>query len=205
VTPHFRALPLLLTFLTCLWAAPAPFPRERVRASGQLDCIISADPTHEPGEIPAIAVRIINRTRGDVYLVGSLDGSNRRRYPYCYFEVVGPDSAIAQSDCSGCVFMNILEEDDFVKVPAGGTFNPFQVGDHHRICWNNVLSGDMFSREGQYRVRFVYSTLAHDFSEWEGVGPSIDPRTRIKLERLLAQVPKTTVTSNEIVVEVKKK
>ena len=91
-----------------------------------LGCVIRSDPTCVLGSAPKVTVTLINQTNSDVYLVGSLDGSECRwRYPYCYFELTGPDGKL--NDYPGgsrCGYMNALREKDFVKVPSGGKFDP---------------------------------------------------------------------------------
>jgi hypothetical protein len=57
-----------------------------------------------------------------------------------------------------------------------------------------------FQAEGEYRIRFVYSTDNADPKSWLGdVGGNV---TEIQVVKMLANVPKTTASSNEITVKV---
>src|SRR5262245_51981288 len=57
-----------------------------------LACQISGDATCEPGQAPKVNVKLTNRTRREILLVGSLDGSDcKMRYPHAYFEITGPN------------------------------------------------------------------------------------------------------------------
>jgi hypothetical protein len=162
------------------------------------------------GQVPAISVEIANWTESEIYLIGSLDGSDTKwRYPFCYFEVLGPDGKPVQlrlfRDCGN---MNAIREKDFVKVRPGGKFNPYQKIDDLGFFGTSLITPATFQAEGEYRIRFVYSTDRADPKFWVGdvhgnVSEMLNAgTTNENVVKLLAKVPKTTVSSNEITVKV---
>jgi len=161
------------------------------------------------GRAPTISVEIANWTGGEIYLIGSLDGSDLKwRYPFCYFEVIGPDGQPAKNGIARCGNMNTIREKDFVKVPRGGKFNPYQKIDDHGFFGTSLITPATFRAEGEYRIRFVYSTDRAEPKFWLGdvnghMGEMLNAgATNENVVKLLANVPKTTVSSNEITVSV---
>jgi hypothetical protein len=174
-----------------------------------LACTIRCEPTCELGRAPAISVEIANWTDGEIHLVGSLDASDRKwRYPFCYFEVIGPDGKPVQQRLARCGNMNAIREKDFVKVPRGGKFDPYQKIDEGGFFGTSLITPATFATEGEYRIRFIYSTERAEPRFWLGdangdVGEMLNTGgTKEKVVTLLADVPKTTVSSNEITVRV---
>lgn len=92
-----------------------------------LSCTIWCDePTCDLGHVPNIAVMLTNQAKSDIYLVGSLDGSDSEmRYPFCYFEVIGPDGKSAVQGIPRCGNTNMLGEKNFVNVSPGESFFPY--------------------------------------------------------------------------------
>ncbi len=169
------------------------------RPAGPLECFIRATPTCLQGTDPKITVAIFNRTDSDIYLVGSLDGSEgTRRYPHCYFEVTGPDGAPITLRGGACAYMNALREKDFMKVPPGGQFDPYQHIDEYGFFSAHMLSADAFRAAGKYRIRFVYSTRSRFIDSWRG--PTDETHSEIRT--LFEQVPKVEIKSNEIEITV---
>jgi hypothetical protein len=192
------ALPCLAALsLGCLPKDPPP--DEGLTGQAPLSCTVSCDDlTCNLGEVPAIQVRITNDGGEEVYLVGSLDGSDcRMRFPHCYFEITGPDGNPAERQIGRCGNTNPLREQDFVKVLPGGSFDPYQRFDDYGFFGCSQLSPETFREPGDYRVRFVYSTAEPQARPWLG-----DGREAPGLTRLLAKVPRTTVTSNTLTVTV---
>jgi len=149
------------------------------------------------GEVPQISVEIVNRSKNAVYLVGSLDASDCKwRYPHCYYEIIAPDGKSAVRSFSRCGNVNPLREKDFLRVPANGKFDPFQHVDDYGFFSVHVPS-ETFAAEGVYRICFVYST-GKKLEDWVQGKRAADER----LLKLLKQVPKTTIKSNEITVRV---
>ena len=92
-----------------------------------LSCTITGEPVCTLGTTPKLRVEIVNHANHAIFLVGSLDGSEwKMRYPYCFFEVIGPDGKSAIREAIRCGNTNPLLEKEFVTVPGGGTFNPYQ-------------------------------------------------------------------------------
>ena len=168
-----------------------------------LGCVIRSDPTCVLGQPPKITVALINQTTSDVYLVGSLDGSDGKfRYPFCYFEVTGPDGRPAPSLMARlCANMNTLREKDFVKVPPRGRFDPFQDIDDYGFFGPDELSASRFHVAGKYRVRFVYSSSCANIRDWSGDDPNA-VMSNAKIASMFEHVPKVDVKSNEIEINV---
>lgn len=169
----------------------------------EIGCIIRAEPTCKLGESPKVTVELINRGNQAIYLVGSLDASDSKwRYPHCYFEVIGPDGASAVKQYGRCGNMNTLRKEDFFKIPAGGTFDPYQKVDFQGFFSAYQLDSGNFNKPGEYRIRFFYSTNNPDIGEWGGDGGErvgSDP----EIMRMFRLVPKVEVRSEEVRVVVK--
>ena len=200
---------VLLAGLTAVAEDEAEAPAKP--QSPPLSCTIKAPATCELGQVPAISVELRNWTDKDIYLVGSLDASDMRwRYPFCYFEIRDAVGNPVNVRVGRCGNMNAIREKDFVRVPPGGKFDPYQSIDEGGFFGSSQMIPESFASEGEYRIRFVYSTEAPKLETWLGdrnglmleVLPAATPRE--KLLKLLEQVPRTTVSSNEITVKVEK-
>jgi hypothetical protein len=165
--------------------------------SRRLGCVILGEPTCMLGTAPKISVSLINHFGSDIYLVGSLDASDCQwRYPFCYFEVTGPNGKKADPSIGRCGNMNPLREKDFVRLPTGGKFDPYQRIDEEGFFSSIQLSSRTFSSTGKYRIRFVYSTRNGDIRDWRGSAVASDAKILSMFER----VPKVEVKSNEIAI-----
>jgi hypothetical protein len=202
-------------FALCLFVASYPCALSRSDERPQapkappLTCTIRSGHTCELGKAPAIAVEIANWTEGDIYLIGSLDGSDHKwRFPLCYFEVIGPNGKSAVQTVARCGNMNAIRGKDFVKVPRGGKFDPYQKIDDLGFFASSLISPTTFRAEGEYRIRFIYSTDRVEPKYWLGDvnGDTAEmlptEGNNEKVVKLLAKVPKTTISSNEISVKV---
>ena len=166
-----------------------------------LTCTIRGEPTCEAGQSPQIQVALTNRSGRAIYLVGSLDASDCRwRYPHCYFEVTAPVGQ-PPGGIGRCGNTNGLRANDFVKVPPGGTFNPYQRVDDHGFFSAHQLSERHFTTPGEYRIRFVYSTLSDDIKAWDGRGGE-SAASEPQILRMFRLVPKVEVRSEEFLLTV---
>ena len=202
-------LALCLIVASCACALSRSDETPQAPKAPPLTCTIRSQPTCELGQAPTISVEIANWTEGDIYLVGSLDASDLKwRLPLCYFEVIGPDGKCDPPRIARCGNMNAIREKDFVKVPRGGKFDPYQKIDDSGFFGSSQISPATFQTEGEYRIRFVYSTDREDPKYWlgdvHGDAAEMLPTggTNEEVAKLLAKVPKTTVSSNEITVKV---
>jgi hypothetical protein len=172
-----------------------------------LSCTIRcAKTSYRSGEVPEISVRLFNWTGKDIFLVGSLDGSDCRiRYPHWDFEITGPDGQMLTEMPNRCGYMNPLRPEQFIKVAAGGAFDPYRQAQGLDFFGDWRLCPETFRRAGDYRVRFVYSTEQPRIARWLGSSrhAEADLREDSPLSRLLAEVPKTTVRSNELRIVIK--
>jgi len=169
-----------------------------------LSCTISSDKaTCQLGEVPKITVRITNNTQQDVFLVGSLDGSDCKwRYPHCYFTIEQPDGKLTPVAYGRCGMMNGLRAENFVKVAPKGSFDPYM-----RIDFGFFPSSQIrkktFSRPGLYKLRFVYSTECDDIKKWLGSAAGHWEKNKDpELAGLFERVPKLTLEGNEITIQV---
>lgn len=179
-----------------------PAPESLEVAFAPVSCTIKGDATCEMGKAPKITVALTHQTEATIYLVGSLDASDCKwRYPYCYFEVTGPDGKSAVRAIGRCGNMNTLREKDFVKVTPGEAFDPYQHIDDFGFFQSHQLVPRNFQSAGEYRIRFVYSTKSNNIAAWGGDGcdkVAADER----LVGLFGQVPKFEIRSNEIKINV---
>ena len=155
-----------------------------------IECVIAARTMWFLGSTPKIDVKLINRSDRAIYLVGSLDGSDRGRSPRAHFEITPPLDAPSPAPMAFfCGNTNELREADFVKVEPGATFDPHV---------QDLALSSRFNVPGTYYVRFVYSTTDPDIGNWLGgpLGPGYEPSLR--LVELLRQVPKVDLRSNVI-------
>lgn len=103
--------------------------------------------------------------------------------------------------------MSSIRDKDFVKVPPGGKFDPYQKIDDHGF-FGPLIIPSMFATEGKYRIRFVYSTEKADPKYWLGdvhgqaAEIFIAAGSAENVVKLLERVPKTTVCSNEITIRI---
>ena len=215
-----------------IWHQRSQSPRRPVSAAkalgevaGALKCALQCEPTcilarglrhraprglppphlhylYPVGRVPKVTVAITNGSKGDISLVGSLNGSDLRwRYPLCYFEVTGPDGKPADREVEWGFPTRKLREADFVRVAPGGVFDPYQHADRDGSSLAQQLRPWFFATPGEYRIRFVYSTSSNSVDEWycDAEAPAA---ARNRLLDMLRRVPKVKVRSNEVKVTV---
>jgi hypothetical protein len=176
---------------------------KRAPETPSLSCTIRGKPTCALGSAPNVTVAITNQTDADTYLVGSLAGSGvKMRYPHCYFEVVGPDGESAVKEfVPEDPLVNVLRQEDFVKVRPGESFDPYDRG--HRFFPAIQLHPSTFGKAQEYRIQFVYSTKNDNIAFWRGDDWGRVPADeKLKVLTIFKQVPKVEVRSNEIKVTV---
>jgi hypothetical protein len=132
-----------------------------------------------------------------MYLIGCLDGSERRRrYPFCYFEVTGPNGQLVEREFRvRCGNLNTLTWVDFVALPAGGTLNPCERIDRYGFFSAGPYP-QYFDVPGKYRVQFVYSTRYDDIRGFGGDNDWGDVENDELMIALFDRVPKVEVRSN---------
>lgn len=194
----------LIAGLTCLiigtglWACPS-VPNQSLETP-ELSCHIDGPTAIRVNTVPEIRVRIKNEARYNVSLVGAIDGSSSfMRYPQCDFEIRGPDgdSSVKLDGLTICGTVNALKESDFVEIGPGQFFDPYDETPPRSVFRAIQLRASSFDAPGLYRIRFHYSTASSNDGEWLGMG-SMTPA----LHRKVAGVPKVTLMSNEIQIQV---
>jgi len=175
---------------------------QRGEKTGSVSCALRGEPVCELGNTPKLTISLVNQTGEDICLVGCLDASSCKwRYPHCCFEIIGPSGPIADNYGARCGNMNTLREQDFVNVPPGGSFDPFQSIDSYGFFGTHQLNPKTFSTPGTYRIRFVYSTNQAKIGAWAGDRSDAVIADK-NLGALFAKVPKVEVQSNEFLLTV---
>ena len=171
----------------------------RQDVSEEFQCLISSSKkTYSLGELPEIKVSIINKSNRDVYLVGGLDGSERKiRKPYCYFTIKRPGDHPALS-MEGCGTVNPLRAEDFVLVKSGGIFDPYQSVDDYGFFTSFQMSRKAnFNEAGIYIITFHYSTLAESLNDYAAYESNFK-----ELQAKFERVPKIQLRSNTLTIEI---
>ena len=169
--------------------------------AASLTCTLKSDKAkYKVGELPDFSVEIANHTGKDIYLIGSLDGSDVKwRMPYCYFTIQKPQPDTV--DMIGrCGNMNTLKPQDFVFVKDGAKFNPFMRLNEYGFFTDYTTTNSLtFQTPGVYRIQFHYSTNSQKLNDFMGDRPlQQDKAKNQKLVSLLRQVPKVEIVSNEL-------
>jgi hypothetical protein len=162
-------------------------------------CTLTSDKkVYKVGEIPVLTVEIRNNTKKDIYLIGSLDGSDVKwRMPYCYFHIQKPkpDTITLPGRCKT---LNPLRESDFMLVKPGEGFNPYQTIDGYGFFGDYTsIQAETYRNPGIYKIRFYYSSESQEFSAFGGT-PSTINNDSLKIRSLFGQTQKFTIESNEI-------
>jgi hypothetical protein len=166
----------------------------------KLTCTLTSDKTkYKVGELPSLKVLIHNNTGDDIYLIGSLDGSDVKwRMPYCYYSIQEPTNHPVTS--LRCGNMNSLRVQDFRLVKPGEAFNPYQDVDTYGFFTDHrVTDPQTFKTPGVYKIQFHYSTNSSNIAQFMGDRPyRRDKSDSLQVALLLEKVPKVDLTSNEI-------
>ena len=173
-------------------------PDDKIR----LNCIISSpNKTYKPGEVPAIDVKIINMSKEEIYLIGSLDGSDTKgRMPYCYFtiEKPKPDTILFLR----CGFANPLRIEECRLVKPNEAFNPYGKIDSKGF-WPDytITNKETFRNPGLYKIQFHYEANPENITRFMGSWDKNPDSAQLK--KLIERVPKINLASNvlEIIVE----
>jgi hypothetical protein len=173
-----RLLAIFICFLACSVYSCSPSPNgvdpkvaEPVNtARGDIFCkLASLRESYRVGDQPEISARIINGTEKAIYLVGNLDGSERKaRFPHIYYSVSGVEGGLSETRFGYCGTLNPLLIEDFTRVEPGTDFNPYKQIDAYRF-WSAVkLMHSRFVKAGSYTFKFHYSTENGDIKDWGG-------------------------------------
>ncbi|HEX8373512.1 MAG TPA: hypothetical protein VF585_12075 [Chthoniobacterales bacterium] len=167
-----------------------------VAAEAAFDCIIASDSTtYAVGEVPNVTFRITNKSKKEVVLVGSLDGStDDRRFPKCRFEILDSAGKPVALPVALCGNMNTLRVPDFVVVPVGGTFDPLGEG-FFRL---HQFSQFPISAPGNYTLQFSYSTSDRIMDYFGDERMSGQTTAAPEIQRLFERVPNLHIESNKL-------
>lgn len=139
-------------------------------ARGDIVCkLASLRDRYRVGDQPEISARIINGAENAIYLVGSLDGSERKaRFPYVYYSVSGVEGGFSETEFGYCGALNPIRIEDFVRVEPGNDFDPHKQFDHYGFSKSGKLAHSRFVKAGSYTFKFHYSTENIDIKDWRG-------------------------------------
>ncbi len=168
-----------------------------------LECVLTSDKkVYNIGEIPSFSVNIINNTNSDIYLIGSLDGSDLKwRFPYCYFTVEKPNPLPDSLLFGRCATLNPLRVPDFKLVKAGQKFNPYENIDNHGFFTDYTITNkETFKSKGIYKLTFHYSTNDQNLANFRTYKTS--KSDSLQIETLFKKVPKIELESNTIEIKI---
>lgn len=177
-----------------------------IAADAPFTCTISAEKVSiVQGTVPRVNVAITNKSGKDVYLVGSLDGSEVGwRFPKCGFELLdAAGKPVPQKrPMSRCGNMNALKTTDFAKVAEGAEFNPTGKG----FFGSSQLYRFRQLPPGTYILRFYYQTSTKSAEDYSGDLQ----RSRLKpvspeIQELFEAVPLIDIKSNDLQITVQPK
>lgn len=168
-----RSLAIFICFLACsAYRCPSshddagPKVTEPVNSAPRdVICkLASSKDKYRVGDQPEISARIINGTEKAVYLVRSIDGSERKaRFPHVYYTVSGTEGGFSETQFGYCGALNSLQAEDFVKVEPGSDFDPYR---HYVIQKAAKLAHSRFVKAGSYTFELHYSTEGGDIKDW---------------------------------------
>ena len=162
-----------------------------------LKCVLSSDKTiYKIGDLPKLKVKILNETCEDIYLIGSLDGSDLKwRMPYCYFEIIKPKpDTIRYSRCGN---MDPLRVEDFRKIRTGEKFDPYD--DTWFFPDHTIRQTETFKNSGSYKIQFHYATNSDSLMKFMGnFGYWSKDSDSSAIKSLFSKLLKTDIVSNEI-------
>jgi len=163
------------------------------------ECLLTASKKiYKMGETLKLEVSIKNNSGKDVYLIGSLDGSERKmRNPYCYYTIEKPKKDSLPL-IVGCKTLNPLEKEDFKFIKTGGSFNPYQLDEDGLFSTRELKRKENFKTPGKYKITFHYSTKSVKISDYRG-----DDKNE-ELQELFKRVPHIKLSSNTVEIEIKK-
>ncbi|MBX3179290.1 MAG: hypothetical protein KF886_18195 [Candidatus Hydrogenedentes bacterium] len=181
------ALFAIMLFLSQL--AHAAAKREEAKP-GDFELKLSADKAeYRVGEPPRLSAIVTNKSGKEVLLVPALDGSDMGRYPAVRFTVTRPQDAPPPEMLGRCGNTNNIQPGDFVRVEKGGSLDV-------AAAWVAPRER-LFNAPGTYTIAVTYDTSAGNKS-WYGFMGVLKGKREI--DRLLAQVPKLSLKSNEITI-----
>lgn len=180
--------------------------RHHSSTTTELRCVLTADKkVYKIGELPKLTVKIYNDSKENIYLIGSLDGSDVKwRYPYCYYSIDRPKSV--ETKLQRCGNINSLRLQDFKLIQAEQEFNPYEsIDDYGFFTDYTTTNTETFKNPGVYKIKFHYSTKSQDINQFMGDKPfRNDPTDSLRLDSMFRKVPRIELTSNEIVIKVAK-
>lgn len=151
--------------------------------------LVSGRENYELEEQPEIAVRILNKSSKEAYLMRSLDGSVvGDRLPKCQFKVISPSGRPVERVILRCGNQNRICPEDFVVVPPHGAFNPFDGDAFPAYAFPSPVQ-----EPGTYTVQFHYWTIIDDIRFYAGRS-AVTP----EVEQLFARIAHTDLKSKEL-------
>jgi hypothetical protein len=145
---------------------------------------------YEVGDTPDLLVTVFNGSEQTVYLVGSLDGSERQsRYPHAYYTISGPPNGVKTEPLVYCGNLNGLRREDFIHLHPGESFDPYMNIDSGGFFAAAKLRASKLTEPGEYRFTFHYSTASPTIDDWKGTVEHVS----IDALELLKRVPRVEI------------
>jgi hypothetical protein len=159
--------------------------------------LCSAGGSHQTRDEPlSLEVEVTNVSDAPVWMVGVLPGSEGLRYPQYVAEIEGPTGPVKMRFPEGLDYARGLRTEDFVRLNPGESFDP-QRGKGfipiQHLAWFKP------TEPGTYRLRLRFDATAEDPRQWMGQTFVKDQR---EVENLIKRVPRVTVWSNTLEIEV---
>lgn len=173
----------------------------------EITCTISSvKQSYKVGEVPQLEVKIRNQSGKDVYLIGSLDGSDIKwRMPHCYFTLRKPITATDSALTGRCKTLNPLRREDIVLVKPGSSFDPYSMIDHSGFFGNaETLRAANFREPGVYTIQFHYNSNSEKISHFRGDRHYKNAGDSIQLQQLFSKAAKIQLSSNTLEIRYEK-
>lgn len=168
-----------------------------------LKCILSASKlVYKKGQIPDLKIEIKNTSNSEIYLIGSLDGSEYKlRRPFAYFTIEKPKPDLIKVGLCGTT--NPIRLNDIQKVNPGESFDPYKsIDDGGFFTSQTVTDIRTFKNPGIYKIQFHYSTASGNFNDYKGSSDRINDSALIK--RFFSLIPKIEIVSNKLEIRIER-
>lgn len=172
-------------------------------SDADFECVLTVNKiVLKAGEMPEFKVEIKNLSSKEVYLIGSLEGSERKfRLPYCYFTIEKPFEDPVRR-VGMCGVLPFLKVEDFKLVKPNEIFDPYSKIDEYGYYRSSEINlKENFRKPGKYKIQFHYSTKANNLNGFNIYNRRADFD---QLVELLDKVPKIELSSNVIELEIVK-
>jgi len=158
---------------------------------------------HPTGQPVAVQVEIRNQAADDVWMVGVVDGSEEGvRYPHYRPTVTRDGDVVARPPPPEDPLVGPLRTTDFRRLGPGQAFDPTRRDGGAAYLPLATFATFRPAEAGSYRYTLVLSTESSRPEEW--LGRFGQEAERDAVLELVARVPRLTVTSNTLEIEIRR-